>query len=112
MDPVIPIQPLELKKRLEEGTVGFLLDVREEWEHSLSSIPGSWHIPLAELVDRMMELAFEDEIVVYCHVGERSQRAALLLKEERFKKVYNLVGGIDGYSQVADPSIPRYRSQH
>lgn len=104
-----PMSPVELKERLERGEVELLLDVREEWEHSLAAIPGSTHIPLGELVDRMQELAFEDDIVVYCHVGQRSMRAGAILKEAGVAHVHNLTGGIDAYSQLADPSVPRYR---
>ena len=110
-DEVLPISPTELKRRLEQGEVPCLLDVREDWEHSLSALPDSTHIPLDQLIDRMQELMFEDEIIVYCHFGERSFRAGKILKESGVATVYNLIGGIDAYSQIADPSIPRYRSQ-
>jgi rhodanese-related sulfurtransferase len=30
------------------------------------------------------------------------------LVESGFKKVHNLVGGIDAWSQVIDPTTPRY----
>ncbi|CAI2717397.1 rhodanese-like domain-containing protein [Nitrospina watsonii] len=108
---VLPMSPGELKKRMDKGEVECLLDVREDWEHSLSALPDSIHIPLGELIDRFQELAFEEEIVVYCHFGERSFRAGKILKESGVNTVYNLIGGIDAYSQIADPSIPRYRSQ-
>lgn len=106
---VLAIQPLVLKKRLDDGEDICLVDVREEWEYSLASLPGSTHIPLGELVDRVQELLFEENIVVYCHVGERSYRGALILIESGFKNVHNLTGGIDGWSQVVDNSVPRYR---
>jgi rhodanese-related sulfurtransferase len=107
---VLEIQPLVLKQKLDAGEDICLVDVREEWEHSLASIPGSQHIPLAELTDRVQELLFEENIVVYCHVGERSYRGAIALMESGFKNVRNLVGGIDGWSQVVDNSVPRYRA--
>lgn len=109
MPTIDNINPVELKRQLEAGEVECLLDVRDEWEHSLVALPGSTHIPVNELVDRMMELAFEEEIVVYCHVGQRSRRAADILIEAGVKIVHNLAGGIDAYSQVADASVPRYR---
>ena len=109
-DSVQQIDPVQLKERLDSGQVGLLLDVRDDWEHSMASIADSTHIPLGELVDRIQELAFEDDIVVYCHVGQRSYQAGLILKEAGFKDVYNLAGGIDAWSQVVDPSIRRYRA--
>lgn len=107
-DSVQSIDSVQLKKRLDAGQVGLLLDVREDWEHSLAAIEGSTHIPLAELWDRLQELAFEEDIVVYCHHGVRSYQAGLILKEAGFKDVYNLTGGIDAWSQVVDPAIRRY----
>ncbi len=108
MNSVKQLQAIELKKKLDDGEDIFLLDVREPWEFSLAAIDGSENFPLAEVVDRQQEYAFEEEIVVICHYGERSQRAAQELVECGFKTVHNLVGGIDAWSQVVDPNVPRY----
>ena len=107
MSSVKQLQPIELKKKLDAGEDILLLDVREPWEFSLASIEGSENIPLAEVVDRQQEFVFEEEIVVICHYGERSQRAAQELVECGFN-VHNLIGGIDAWSQVVDPNVPRY----
>jgi rhodanese-related sulfurtransferase len=108
---VLEIQPLALKKRLDDGEDVCLIDVREAWEHSLAEIPGSEHFPIGELVDRVQELLYEENIVVYCHMGERSYRGVIILMASGFKNVQNLVGGIDGWSQVVDASVPRYRAE-
>ena len=108
-DQVLHIQPSELQRRLEKGDDICLIDVREEWEHSLASIAGSEHIPLNELADRIQEIMFEEEIAVYCHHGERAFLGAQILIESGFKKVFHLTGGIDAWSQVVDPGVPRYR---
>ena len=106
---ILHIQPITLHQRLEKGDDIYLIDVRDEWEHSLSSIKESEHIPLNELVDRIQEIMFEEEIVVYCHHGERAFFGAQILIESGFKKVYHLTGGIDIWSQVVDSGVPRYR---
>ena len=106
---VLNIQPVQLHQRLKKGDDICLIDVREEWEHSLASISGSEHIPLNELADRIQEIMFEEEIAVYCHHGERAFRGAEILLESGFKKVYHLTGGIDAWSQVVDSKVPRYR---
>ena len=108
MNSVNPLQPIDLKKKLDSREDIFLLDVREPWEFSLAGIKGSENFPSGEVVDRQQEFVFEEEIVVICHHGERSQTAAQELVESGFKKVHNLVGGIDAWSQVIDPTIPRY----
>ncbi len=103
------IHPVTLKERLDKGEDICLVDVREGWEHSLAAIPGSEHFPLGELADRVQELLYEEEIVVYCHYGQRSHVGAQILMESGFKKVHNLQGGIDAWSQIVDPSVPRYK---
>ena len=64
---VLHIQPITLNKRIKSGDDICLVDVREDWEYSLTSIKGSTHIPLNELADRVQEIMFEEEIAVYCH---------------------------------------------
>ena len=109
---ILSIQPITLWQRLKNGDDIFLIDVREDWEYSLSSIKGSNHIPLNELADRIQEIMFEEEIAVYCHHGERAFLGAQVLIESGFTKVYHLTGGIDAWSQVVDPSVPRYKTSN
>ena len=107
MNSVKQLQAIQLKKKLDNKEDIFLLDVREGWEFALASIDGSENFPMGEVVDRQQEFAFEEEIVVICHYGERSQLVAQELVECGFN-VYNLIGGIDAWSQVVDPNVPRY----
>ncbi len=48
------------------------------------------------------------EIVVHCKVGGRSQRAAEFLAQQGFKKIHNLAGGINAWSDEVDPLVPKY----
>ncbi len=83
--------------------------MRETWEYSLAHIPGSINFPLGELADCALELDAEDEIVICCHHGARSYEGAQILIESGFPRVANLIGGINAWSCLVDPSIPRYR---
>jgi rhodanese-related sulfurtransferase len=47
-------------------------------------------------------------VVVYCHHGVRSQAGAALLERLGFKDVVSLAGGIDAWSLLVDPRVPRY----
>jgi rhodanese-related sulfurtransferase len=47
-------------------------------------------------------------VVFQCHHGIRSQSAAEYCLREGFRNLYNLQGGIDAWSQLVDPSVPRY----
>jgi rhodanese-related sulfurtransferase len=101
------ISPEELRQRLSEGRAPTLVDVREPWEYALASLPGSVLVPLGELPVRLGEFDPSEELVVYCHHGVRSVHAAFLLARSGYRRVLNLQGGIDSYSDV-DPAIPRY----
>lgn len=107
--PRIPlISPVELRALLEGPAPPFLLDVRTPPGRKLARLPGDHHVPLSELGQRLAELPRDRPIVVYCQFGARAREAAGLLIEHGFTQVSALEGGLDEYSRVADPSIPRY----
>lgn len=85
-----------------------LLDVREPWEAEIAALPGSTLIPLGELGDRVGELDPAASVVVYCHLGVRSEYAARQLAGVGFEHVRNLAGGIDAWSRTVDPAVARY----
>ncbi|HEY0759721.1 MAG TPA: molybdopterin-synthase adenylyltransferase MoeB [Acidisarcina sp.] len=99
--------PVELKKRLDAGEDIYVLDVREPFEYQIAQMGGHL-IPLADVQKRAGELDPAQEIVVHCKMGGRSQKAAEFLQAAGFKKIHNLAGGIDAWSQQVDPSVPRY----
>ena len=101
------ISPRELKERLDAGDHPELLDVRERWEFDLARIEGSRLIPMGELSERVSELDPAAETVVICHHGARSAYVTRALQQAGFRKVFNLEGGLDAYSDV-DASAPRY----
>ena len=47
-------------------------------------------------------------IVAHCKVGGRSAQAVAFLKNAGFKKIKNLVGGIDAWAAKIDKTMPRY----
>ncbi len=102
------VTPQALRDRLQGDDAPRLLDVRGEVEWAISRIEGATLIPLPELPSRLAELDPEAEIVVYCKMGGRGGRAAALLAERGFRRVSNLVGGIDRWAEEIDPELPRY----
>ena len=95
------------EKRKSNGEI-VLVDVREPHEFEICNIEGAKLIPLGEIKDRTDELNPDDEIVVQCHHGGRSMKAATILKEKGFKNVVNLKGGIDEWAEKFDPNMARY----
>jgi rhodanese-related sulfurtransferase len=104
------IAPRELQERLSRGERIYLLDVRLEWERQLARLPGDAAVPLHELPQRLEEVRPEPGqlVVCYCHHGVRSLSAAALLREAGIKDALSLAGGIDLWSRVIDPAVPRY----
>jgi adenylyltransferase/sulfurtransferase len=108
MTAVTQVAPAELKGMMDARLPLCLLDVREDWELALASIPGAVHIPLAQIPGRLKDLDAQSAIIVLCKAGGRSQMAAEFLVAEGFTRVSNLSGGILGWSRDVDPSVPLY----
>lgn len=105
------IHPQELAEILRSGTPLLLVDVREDWEREIARLPGDVHVPLDRFMARAHEIAPPEGglVVIYCHAGVRSWSAAGYLEQARgLKSVVSLAGGIDAWSAVVDPSVPRY----
>ena len=98
----------ELKNRLDGGEKIVLLDVREPEELLLAKFQGALHIPMGDVPSRTFELDPEAEIVVFCHLGQRSASVTQFLRERDFEKVKNLRGGIDTWAREIDPSVGTY----
>ncbi len=104
---VIEITPTEFVARRERGESLTLLDVREEWELGVASVPDVVHIPMGEVADRLGELDRGREVVVLCRSGRRSLQVANFLQQNGFQAV-NLAGGILAWSRDLDATIPTY----
>jgi adenylyltransferase/sulfurtransferase len=102
------IRPEQLRQKMEAGEKFVLLDVRRDEEVAISALPNVMHIPIEEIEERAGELSADAETVVFCHHGVRSLSVAVFLRNLGFRNVTSLAGGIDLWSQVIDPSVPRY----
>jgi rhodanese-related sulfurtransferase len=91
-----------------------LLDCRTDQERAIATIAGSMHVPLHELERKIDDIrdASEDlgaaAIVVHCHHGMRSLRAAAVLRAAGFPNAASMAGGIDLWSADVDQRVPRY----
>src|SRR5258706_2485359 len=64
----------EAKDLIEAGAQ--VVDVRTDMEYAAGHIPGSRHVPLADVQSEAAGLDPEAPLVVYCRSGERSGMAA------------------------------------
>jgi len=86
----------ELKQGGEERLL--LVDVREPWEWAEGRLPGSVHIPLGTLPQRMSEIPGDVTPVFICAVGGRSMAACRLFATTQDRDAVNLAGGVQGWS--------------
>ncbi len=107
-DAMADVSVLEFKAMQDGGTAPLLIDVREPHEYQICKIEGSVLIPLGDLPARVGELDPAVEVVMQCRSGVRSGKAAAFLREQGFKSVHNLTGGILAWIDQVDPSQPKY----
>ena len=106
----IPVQAL--KALAAQTPAPLLLDVREPWEFALARIelPGltTLHIPMRAVPPRLPEVPRTQPVVCICHHGARSAQVVAFLMQQGYNDVYNLSGGINAWSTLVDPRVPRY----
>lgn len=120
--PTTPFSPESLPQEIDVTTLAQtlqdrgqglqLIDVREPWEVETAAISGFINFPLSQFADWEQhihqQLDTQAETIVMCHHGMRSAQMCQWLLGQGFTQVKNLVGGIDAYAALVDPSIPRY----
>lgn len=104
----VEIDVRDLDRLRRSGETVTVLDVREPWELELCSIEGSRALPLDTIPEHLEELPREGLLVVVCHHGVRSARAAAWLRARGFDNVVNLDGGIDAWAREIEPSMRIY----
>jgi rhodanese-related sulfurtransferase len=81
----------------------FLLDVRTPEEWADFHVPNTTLIPLDELPDRLNELPRDQEIVVVCRSGNRSQEGRDILRQAGFSQVSSMSGGLREWRDAGYP---------
>lgn len=90
------------------GGQGTLLDIRTPRERDTAHIDGTPWVPMDRIPDQCDALrSMPQPLVLYCHGGVRSLRAAAFLRHEGIP-ARSMAGGIDAWSKQVDPSVPRY----
>jgi len=99
----------DLKQRRESGDAPFVLDVREPYEAEIASIGADQLIPVDQLADRLneLEVGTDEELVVHCRSGGRSEKATRMLREKGYE-ASNLAGGVLAWSDEIDPDVRKY----
>ncbi len=80
-----------------------LVDVRNQGEFELGSIPGAVNIPVGQIPTRTGELDSDKTTVVFCAGGYRSSVAASSLRQAGFDDVSDILGGYGAWNR---PEVP------
>lgn len=102
------VTPQELAELLNRGDPLQLVDVREDFEAQIVSLPGAELIPLGSLDSSLDRIRTDVPVVVYCHLGGRSAQAARVLRRAGYDNVIDLLGGIEAYAAEVDTALARY----
>ncbi|MCM1312061.1 MAG: FAD-dependent oxidoreductase [Bacteroides sp.] len=86
-----------------------LIDVRTPDEFALGALDGAINIPLDNMRDRLKEIPADKSVFLYCGVGLRGYLASNILKQNGFKNVHNLIGGLKLYKSATSP-VPAPKS--
>jgi rhodanese-related sulfurtransferase len=95
---------------LPAGKRPCLIDCREPDELAICRIDGHEWVPLGSFPASLDKLRDGGErgVVVYCHHGMRSLRAASFLRAHGVENAFSMSGGIDAWSAFIDPLVARY----
>jgi rhodanese-related sulfurtransferase len=103
MDPM-DITPAEAARRLETKDLA-LIDVREPYEWEAGHVPGSTHIDMARLAERIDEIPKDRPVAFICLSGARSGLVASTLKARGYD-AYNVGGGFREWFEAGLPTEP------
>ena len=112
--PPLPLEISVQEARRQIAALGAslrLIDVRDPDEYALCRLPGAELIPLPGVCPPRLRARLPDktaDIILYCHHGMRSARAAEYLRQLGYTKAQSMAGGIEKWSTEIDPTVPRY----
>jgi rhodanese-related sulfurtransferase len=83
-----------------------VVDVRDPGEYGAGHILGAKNVPLSRINGAGSEIAAKRKdkpVIVYCDDGNRSTKAAAVLRSQGFPKAVNLSGGLAAWRQAGLP---------
>ena len=99
------IRPAEALRMQQTRNDLVFLDVRTPGERSSGAIPGSKLVSIYDLMKGTLPLPKDKPILLVCAVGGRSYVAAQFMSRQGFREVYNLSGGIKGWTDAGLPLV-------
>ncbi len=99
----------DMKQALDNPALGIkVVDVREADEYEIAQVAGVPLLPLSQINERFTELDPNQQYYLHCKGGVRSLKALAFLREQGFKYLKSVKGGISAWSEEIDAKVPRY----
>ncbi len=99
----------EMKRALDDPKLGIkVIDVREPDEHEIAHVKGVPLVPLSVLPQRFTELDPNSQYYIHCKSGIRSLKALNFLRQQGFKYLKSVKGGISAWSDEIDHGVAKY----
>jgi len=104
------ISATELKRKIDAGEDFALIDVREQNEYEIVSIPGSVLIPKGDILsgEALSQIPQDKPVILHCKSGARSAEALAVLHKAGFADAVHVGGGVLAWIKQVDPSLPSY----
>ncbi len=104
------ISATQLKQKMDAGEAFTLIDVREQNEFEIVSIPGAVLIPKGDIMSgEALSLIPQDKpVILHCKSGARSAEALAVLHKAGFSDAVHVGGGVLAWIKQVDQSLPTY----
>ena len=96
------VTPAEACRRVQEERAA-LIDVREPEEYLGGHAEGAVNVPLSSFREHYQDIPTQGEVLLICHVGQRSLMAAAFMRNQGWGRVFNVEGGTDEWEAMRLP---------
>jgi UPF0176 protein len=99
------IEPQELLKKYENSEDFIIIDTRNDYEYDVGHFENAVKLPINTFQDfpkgvKSIQNLKDKEVITFCTGGVRCEKASAYLKQNGFKNVKQLHGGIIKYGEV------------
>ena len=89
----------DFARQLMAGGEALVLDMRDPTSYENGHIEGAEHVTEANIFNFLSGTPKDKPVLIYCYHGNASQVYAKTFADFRFKKVYSLDGGYEGWKK-------------
>lgn len=110
LKPDWEVTPRQVKAMLDAKEDFVFIDCRNPNEVQITKIDGAELMPLPQIAQHLPQLKGKEsrKVVVHCRSGGRSLQFAQILRQQGFKDVMSMAGGILLWNKDINPGGPQY----